>query len=150
MDGVDPIVQVLTETTFAHQPLQVHVRGADQADIDRYGLRASHADHAAVLEGTQQLGLKVRRDVADFIKEQGATVSLLKLACMVGVSVCERAFYVAEEFTLEERLGDAPASTATMGFLFRRLMAWISRASTSLPVPFSPVISTEASVGAIF
>ena len=36
-----------------------------------------------------------------------------------------------------------------MGFPLRRLRAWISRASTSLPVPFSPVIRTVASVGAI-
>ena len=44
----------------------------------------------------------------------------------------------------------APASTATIGFSLRRLWAWISRANTSLPVPFSPVMSTVASVGAIF
>ncbi len=44
----------------------------------------------------------------------------------------------------------APASTATMGLPLRRLAACISRASTSLPVPFSPVMSTVASVGAIF
>ena len=43
----------------------------------------------------------------------------------------------------------APASTATIGFSLRRLWAWISFASTSLPVPFSPVMSTVASVGAI-
>ena len=44
----------------------------------------------------------------------------------------------------------APASTATIGFPLRRLLAWISRARTSFPVPFSPVIRTVASVGAIF
>ena len=43
----------------------------------------------------------------------------------------------------------APASTATIGLPLRKLWAWISRASTSLPVPFSPVMSTVASVGAI-
>ncbi len=43
----------------------------------------------------------------------------------------------------------APASTATIGFPLRRLWAWISRASMSLPVPFSPVMRTVASVGAI-
>ena len=35
-----------------------------------------------------------------------------------------------------------------MGFALRRLMSWIARASSSLPVPVSPVISTVASVGA--
>jgi len=38
--------------------------------------------------------------------------------------------------------------TRTSGPLWRRLRRWISRAINSLPVPVSPKMSTEASVGA--
>ena len=43
----------------------------------------------------------------------------------------------------------APASTQTIGLSARPESLWISCARTSLPVPFSPVMSTVASVGAI-
>ena len=42
----------------------------------------------------------------------------------------------------------APASTHTIGWLERVERRCISLAITSFPVPFSPVMSTEASVGA--
>ncbi len=41
-----------------------------------------------------------------------------------------------------------PRFTLTNGPLLRRLLAWIASAASSLPVPLSPVMSTEASVGA--
>ena len=44
----------------------------------------------------------------------------------------------------------APASTHTIGLSARSDNLWISPASTSFPVPFSPVMRTVASVGAIF
>src|SRR5690242_18721753 len=42
-----------------------------------------------------------------------------------------------------------PQFTATNGCLLRRLHVWIARATTSLPVPVSPVRRTDMSVGAI-
>ncbi len=41
-----------------------------------------------------------------------------------------------------------PRLTLTNGPSWRRLLRWIASATSSLPVPLSPVISTEASVGA--
>ncbi len=41
-----------------------------------------------------------------------------------------------------------PRFTLTNGPSWRRLLRWIASATSSLPVPLSPVISTEASVGA--
>ena len=39
--------------------------------------------------------------------------------------------------------------TGTKGWPVRRLLAWMARAMSSLPVPLSPVMSTVASVGAM-
>ena len=63
--------------------------------------------------------------------------------------VGEGALHVAEHLALEQRGRDAaqvdlherPARAA-------RLLRWSASATSSLPVPLSPVISTEASVGA--
>ena len=46
--------------------------------------------------------------------------------------------------------GMAPQLTVTSGSNLRRLFLWIALATISLPVPDSPVTSTEISVGAIW
>ena len=46
--------------------------------------------------------------------------------------------------------GSAAQFTATNGPLARALAWWIARATSSLPVPLSPVSSTVVSVGATF
>ena len=46
--------------------------------------------------------------------------------------------------------GIAAQFTSTNGLLARGDSRWIARATSSLPVPFSPVMSTRASVGATF
>ncbi len=69
MDRIDTVVEILAETPFAHQRFQVHVGGADQADIHRSGLSAADPDDAAALDGTQQFGLQMQGDVAYFVKE---------------------------------------------------------------------------------
>ena len=56
---------------------------------------------------------------------------------------------VAEELALEERLGDGGAVDRHERAVGRLLLAWIAFATSSLPVPLSPVMSTVASVGAI-
>ena len=45
--------------------------------------------------------------------------------------------------------GIAATLTATKGWPCRPLRAWIARATSSLPVPLSPVISTVVGVDAI-
>ena len=63
----------------------------------------------------------------------------------------EGALHVAEELALEQVLGDG---AAVDGDERRPARAgerrWISRAISSLPVPVSPVMSTEMSVAATF
>ena len=44
----------------------------------------------------------------------------------------------------------APQSTTTNGLFARALASWMACATSSLPVPVSPVTSTVRSVGAAF
>ena len=61
--------------------------------------------------------------------------------------VGERAARVAEQLALEQRLGHRGAvDRDERARRARRLRWWSARATSSLPVPLSPVISTVASV----
>ena len=50
----------------------------------------------------------MRRDVADLVKEECASVCLLELADMIRMGVCKCTFHMAEEFALEKSLCNCP------------------------------------------
>ena len=74
---------------------------------------------------------------------------LLEHALAIGDGAGERAAHVAEQLRLEQRLGDRAAVDRRRTARARaRLCAWIARATSSLPVPLSPMISTGAAESA--
>ena len=100
--GVDPVIQVFPEFPVTYHLFQIPVCGTDQTDIDRDSLRVTHSGDCPVLKGPEQLGLKMKGNVPDFIKEECAAVCLLKFAYMVGVGIRERPFHMSEEFAFEK------------------------------------------------
>ena len=129
--SVDTLVAATTRTSI----------GTGLFDADR--------DDLALLERGQQLGLQMKRQIPDLVEEQGALVGGLEppdaIACRTG----ERAFDVTEQLGFEQGLaGRAEVDGDHRHARPRRDSRWISRATISLPVPFSPRISTLASVGA--
>ena len=64
---------------------------------------------AALLEHAQQLGLRDQRHVADLVEEQRAVVGQLEASRLAIVRAGERAFLVAEDFRLEQRVGQRRA-----------------------------------------
>ena len=103
----------------------------------------------ALLERAQELGLQRERHLADLVEEERAAVGLLEEARRALLGVGERAAHVAEQLALEQRLGHRRAVDARRtGRSRRRLRAWSARATTSLPVPLSPVMSTGRSESA--
>ena len=126
------------------------MRRAEDAHVDRlFGHRADRA-HRALLDRAQQLRLHRQRQVADLVEEQRAAVGGLKEALAIVVGTGERALSIAEEFGLEQLLGIALQLTGTNGSAPRALTSWIARATSSLPVPDSPVTSTGAMLRATF
>ena len=102
MDRVDAVVQILPEAPFPDQLLQVHIRSADEPDVDRNGLASAHSHHAPALDHPQQLGLQVQRNIADFIEEQRSSSGLLELADMVRVRVRKRTLDMAEQLAFKQ------------------------------------------------
>jgi hypothetical protein len=65
-------------------------------------------------------------------------VGLLELARRGPARAGERALHVAEQLALDELDGMAAQFTSTNGFAARGECLWMARATSSLPVPFSP------------
>ena len=103
----------------------------------------------ALLERAEHLGLRVEAHVADLVEEERAAVGLLELADALLRRARERALLVAEQLALDELGRDRGAVDLDERAVARgRCWAWRWRATSSLPVPGSPVMSTRASVGA--
>jgi len=65
---------------------------------------------------------------------------------MVAARPGERAFDVAEQFRFEQFGRNRTAVDRDERLVWRGLARWIARASSSLPVPDSPWIRTDASL----
>ena len=96
-----------------------------------------------LLEHAQQLHLQRQRQLADLVEEERAAVGRLEETRLVADGAGEGALHVAEELGLEQVLRDRRAVDRDEGARSARsLSAWIARATSSLPVPLSPAIST--------
>ena len=140
--------EVLAETARRDLGLQVAVRRGDDAHVDLDRLGRADAPDLALLEHAQELHLHLRADLADLVEEERPAVGLLEEAALRGGRARERAPLVPEELTLEDRLGERRAVHRDERLVARGLFAWMARATSSLPVPLSPTMSTVAVVGA--
>ena len=127
---------------------QVGVGGGDHADVDVARGRGADALEFAGLEHAQQLRLLAERNVGDLVEEERAAVGEFEATDAVGARVGEGALDVAEELALEGALGERAGVDGD-----ERAAARAARddagvcATTSLPVPCSPVMRTFASDG---
>ncbi|MNH16003.1 hypothetical protein D3C79_756290 [compost metagenome] len=77
--------------------------------IHRDRLAAPHALDVLFLQKTQQVGLQLQRQVANFVEEQRATMSRFDAPGLALMSTGEGALLMAEQFRLDQVLGDRPA-----------------------------------------
>src|SRR5690349_21946400 len=81
-DHVQAIVKVFAELAFAHQHVQINVGGGDHANIDLQFMDAAQVHELAVLNYTQNLGLRFQAHGADFFQEDVAAVAPFKQALL--------------------------------------------------------------------
>ena len=101
---VDPVEEILPERAFLHLLAQIHIRGADKADVHIAWLGVADPRDRPVLENPQKLRLKVKRNVPDLVQKQGSALGQLDLSGLVGIGVRERSLDVSEELALEKGL----------------------------------------------
>ncbi len=78
----------------------------------------------------------------DLIEKQRAAVRLFEASAAQRIGAGERALLVAEELGLQRSAVNAAVLSATKALFDRGLCRCSARATNSLPVPDSPVIST--------
>lgn len=53
LDRIDPVQQILPESTFLDHRMDIHIRGRDQPDIDRYGAGSPQTENLSFLDSGQ-------------------------------------------------------------------------------------------------
>ncbi len=120
----------------------------DDAHVDPLRPIAADPLELALLKEAQQLDLDRERDLADLVEEQRALVGLLEpaLALRCAPVKAPRSW---PNSSLSSRVSASAAQcTLTNGPAARGLLAWSASATSSLPVPDSPVMSTLERAGA--
>jgi hypothetical protein len=147
LDRVQAKQQVLAEATGR----DLAARSALVAAIRRtstFSVRDEPTRSSSPSSTTRSSLPAAETDVRDLVEEQRAAVGRLEAADAVGFRIGECAAHVAEHLGLEHAVGDAAHVDLDQRRSARCERRWIRRATTPLPLPFSPRISTFASVGA--
>ena len=98
----EPVVQIFAEASGLDFGLQLLVGGRDQTHVHRDFSGAAKAPEGLGLEHLEELGLQLRREVADLIEEDRAVVGDLEEALLPVFRVGERTLLVAEQLGVEE------------------------------------------------
>ena len=129
--------------------LEIAIGGGDDPDVDAHVVAAAEPRELAVLQHLQQLRLQRRLHLADLVEEHRAVVGELELARLVLDGAGERAALEPEQLRFEQLRGQRRAVDLDERLVPpRRGADGCARATSSLPVPLSPRISTVTSVSA--
>ena len=101
-DDVEPVEQILTETSVLHLVLEIDIGGGNDAHIHLDGFHPTEAHELALLHHAQQLGLRLERDVADLVEEDAAFVREIEQTLLGVDGTGEGALDVTKEGGLEQ------------------------------------------------
>ena len=141
VEHVEAVVKIFAEHACDDALLEIAMCRGEDTHINVYG---------RVCSKWLDLGLcRTRKSLACAIGGISA-ISSRKSVLVGGTETAEPrpngagecAAFMSEKLGLEERLRKAAQLTATNGPFARALWSWILRATSSLPVPLSPVMST--------
>ncbi len=102
--------------------------------------------HRCVAQGCHEVHLQPEREIADFIEQQSAPARASSAPCAGAGALSSAAVRSPNSRMLNSFSSESMQETTTKGFSRRGLAAWMARARSSFPVPFSPVSSTVASL----
>src|SRR3989475_12575412 len=147
---VQPVVEVRAKCPVCNGGFQIAISCRYYADIDFDGLRAADAFEFTFLQHPQECNLSVQRHLADFVQEMVppfASSNRPRRRCIAPVNAPFSWPKSSEEISDGAR---AAQLTLTKARCDRRDRLWMARATSSLPVPVSPLTRTLESVGATF
>jgi len=110
-DGEDikAVVQVGPEFAVFDHAFKVAAGGGDDADVGVDGRLSADAFEFLFLEDAEEFDLGLGRDIADFIKKDGAAGGGFKAALAEGEGAGESAFFVPEKLAFDDGFGKGGA-----------------------------------------
>ena len=149
VEDVEAVVEIVAQLAAGDGLFGILVGRGEDADVDR-GLGLLPRRRSLRSSRTRSsLAWVATRHLADLVEQERAAVGQLEAAGAALEGAGERALLVAEDFAFDQAFrGCAAQLMATKGLRLRGLRSWMVRATSSLPVPLSPVMRTEAVLGA--
>ncbi len=103
VDDAEAVVKILAEAPLLHHRRQIAVGGRQNTDVDGDAMGSADRADLLFLQGAQQLGLQIKRQLANLIEKDRASLGRSQQTVLGTIGAGERAFHVAEELTLHQR-----------------------------------------------
>src|SRR3954447_24663759 len=100
---VQPIIQVHSEPLFSHHTLKILVRSGNYPHIDASRLRTPESFELLFLNHAQELGLKLDRQLANFVQEKRTTMGGLKPTYSLCQGPSKGTSLMSKELALDQR-----------------------------------------------
>src|SRR5579864_3919545 len=107
--NVEPVEQVRTEGALVNHLLEILVGGGYATEIHLDNLVPAHSCNLTLLQDSQQIGLRLQADIADFVQKNCAALSNFELPLLAVLRAGEGAFFVTEKFAFEQRFRQGAA-----------------------------------------
>ena len=101
-DDIQAIQQIFAERVLFDHVGEIAIGRGDDAHVRAPRDRVADAFVFAILDEAQQFRLQRKRHIADFIEKQSAAFGLIDATQFIFGSAGKRAFFVTEQFALEQ------------------------------------------------
>ena len=116
-EDIEPVIEVLAEGPLRDRLLHVLVGRRDDADVDADGFGAAEPLELALLDDAEQLHLRTEVDVANLVEKDRPAFRQLEASLLARVRAGKRAFLVAKQLRLNQRIGQGRATHFHEGLL---------------------------------
>src|ERR1700683_5575946 len=103
-DNIQTIIKIFAKGSLFEGLAQIAVGGRDQPHVHFHRARAAEPLKLALLQNAQQLHLRRRRHIADFIKKQRSLIRQFELSWLAIVCPSESTLLVSKQFALQKIL----------------------------------------------
>ena len=101
-EDTQAIVQITTKLVLSNSLGQITVGGRHQAHIHLNSAIAAQALKFLILQYAEQLGLQLKRNLANFVVKQSSTLGKFQTADLMADGSRESSLFVSEELTFQQ------------------------------------------------
>src|SRR5439155_16972038 len=102
VDDFEPVIQVFAEAALANELFEILMSGRDNAHVHLERLAGADALESLFLQHAEQLGLDFKRNIANFVQEEGAPIRQFESPNLVFMRARESSLDVAKQLAFQE------------------------------------------------